>query len=299
MTMRTRTLFGALLALALPLAIGAQQKVDIARATAKDVAVTLQGPFARLNIVAWAFDSVAITGTLMHGAQIENVFAGDPGLRPKGAKVYIRGPEDMVKGGTVIEMRVPRSARVWVKGGISEVTVAGITGEIDVSLVGGWVTVDGNPRVANLEAMDGRVTFDGAASRLNMKTAAGNILARGRALDASFYSVSGNVRVDAVLERGKFETLSGTVTYAGELARGAALTFNTHDGAIDVMLGGKPDVVINATTMQGVIENLFTSKSASTRRDGRGQELELELAFGDGRVDITSFKGNIRLSRMK
>ena len=105
--MRTRTFRGALLALALPLSLGAQQKVDIARATAKDVAVTLQGPFARLNIIAWAFDSVSITGTLMHGAQIENVFAGDPGLRPKGAKVYIRGPEDMVKGGTVIEMRVP------------------------------------------------------------------------------------------------------------------------------------------------------------------------------------------------
>ena len=296
--MRTRSILVALLALA-PFTTARAQQVNINQAVAKDVAVTFQGPFGRLNIIAWAHDSISITGTLMNGAQIENVFPGDPGVRPRGAKVYIRGPENMIKGGTTIEMRVPRAARVWVKGGISQVNVTGLTGEIDVSLVGGEVTVNANPRDVNIEAMDAKIMFEGAASRLHMKTAAGDIVARGRVLDASFYSVAGNIHVEASLERARFESSSGTLTYAGELSRGASVDFITHSGAVDLLLAGKPDVVIEAVTMQGSIENLFTSKSASARRDGRGQELELELAFGDGRIEIQSYKGNIRLGRMK
>jgi hypothetical protein len=301
MTMRIALLAGFALATMAVAPLGAQlpQRVNIGRAVASDVSITCQGPFAQLKVIAWAFDSVSVTGELTPGAQIENVFAGDPGVRPRGAKIYVRGPEGMVKQGTALEIRVPRGARVWVKGGTSEVSVTGVAGEVDVFLVGGVITVTGKPRTANIEAMDARVMFDGATDWLRIKTAAGNITARGNAVDAAFNTVTGNVHVEAMLERGRFESSSGSLTFAGSLARGASLTFDNHSGAIDVLLNPKADVSIYAFTLMGSIENLLTSRSASAPRGGRGQELELESAFGDGRVKIQSYKGTIRVGRAK
>lgn len=277
----------------------AQQKVDIGRTVAKDIAITFQGPFAQLKVIAWDIDSVSITGTLDHGAQIENVFAGDMGARPRGAKVYVKGPEGMVKRGTTIEMRVPRMARVWIKGGMSEVNVTGVAGEVDITLVGGTIAVNGTPRALIVEAMDANVGVEGDIEWMRIRTAAGDIKARGRSVDASFHTVTGNVHVEATLERGTFVTSSGSLTFAGGLARGAALAFDSHSGAIDVVLHPKADIEVYALTMLGSIENLLTSKTASAPRSGRGQELELETAFGDGRVKIQSYKGNIRIGRMK
>ena len=49
---------------------------------------------------------------------------------------------------------------------------------------------------------------------------------------------------------------------AGAAARGASWTFDTHSGAIDLRLGGKPSATIEAVTIAGTIENLLTAKRA-------------------------------------
>jgi hypothetical protein len=275
----------------------AQQRLTFAHSAAPDIVVKVQGPFSSLRISGWALDSVSVTAQLPNVYRLDNPFAGDPKQPLRGAKIYIDGPEEVVTKGGFLELRVPEGATVWVKGGMSEVRADGVTGELDINLIGGAIIVNGKPRATNIESLDARVTFNGFAEWLRVKSAAGDIDVSGRVVDAGLVSTSGNIRVDALLERAELESMSGSLTFTGELARGASVALDSHGGPIDVQLGGKSDVSIEAVSVAGTIENLLTSQRPTTNRDGRGQRLEMDVGFGvGGRVTINTYKGTVRLA---
>ena len=53
---------------------------------------------------------------------------------------------------------------------------------------------------------------------------------------------------------------------------------------------------MDATTVTGRIENSVSGRRPVPGREGRGEELGLELGTGNARVTLRSFKGNIRLA---
>jgi hypothetical protein len=272
-------------------------RVNLGHSAAKDIAVRLVGPFARLKVTGWAHDSVALVGWIPPTFKLDNAFAGDPGVPSRGAKFYIDGEGVVTMKTASLELFVPAAARVWIKGGTSDVTVTGVTGDLDLNMLGGTIVVDGKPTALNVEAIDANVHFSGTSDWLRLKTDAGDIAMAGQSADAAFTTVSGNVRViGATLDRARFESMTGSLTFAGELLRNASLQFDSHSGAIDVQLGGKPSAVIQVVTLAGMIENLLTSKRAMAGRNGRGQELEFDVGQGNGRIRITTYKGNVRIA---
>jgi hypothetical protein len=275
----------------------AQQRVSFGHSAAKDIAVRLVGPFAHLTVIGWDRDSISLAGTLPSTFRLDNVFAGDPGVPSRGAKFYIDGSNVIMPKQAWLELRVPAKARIAIKGGTSELVARGLTGDVDLNMIGGTITVDGSPTVLDVEAIDASIRFTGSADWLRLKTGAGEIVMSGQSVDAGFTTVSGNVRVsDATLDRARFESTTGSVTVSGEMARGASWTFDTHSGLIDLRLGGKPSAAIEAVTMAGTIENALTTKRADIGRNGRGQEIDFEVGSGDGRIRITTYKGNVRIA---
>jgi hypothetical protein len=275
----------------------AQQRVNFGHAAAKDIAVRLVGPFAHLEVTAWDQDSISLTGGLPANFKLDNVFAGDPGVPSRGAKFYIDGSNVIMPKQAWLELRVPAKARVAIKGGTASLIVRGITGELDLNMIGGTITVDGKPVSLNVEGIDASIRFTGSADWLRVKTGAGEIAMSGQSGDAGFTTVSGNITVnDATLDRARFESMTGNVTLAGEMAKGAVWTFDTHSGLVDLRLGSKPSTSIEAVTIAGAIENLLTNKRPDVGRNGRGQEIDLELGSASGRIRITTYKGNVRLA---
>jgi DUF4097 and DUF4098 domain-containing protein YvlB len=197
-----------------------------------------------------------------------------------------------------LELFVPHGATVWAKAPNATLDVTGITGGLDLNVVGGSVAVHGTPRELNVESMDGAVTVTGSPGWMRVKTASGNVTVTGSSTDAGFTTVGGTIHInEGSFERLRIESVTGDVTVAGTMARAGALTVDSHSGGIELQLPAKASLDIEATTIAGTILNHVTSRRPTPGREGRGEELSLGLGIGDARATLRSFKGTIRLSR--
>src|SRR5688572_6962043 len=101
-----------------------QQKVDIHRAAVPTVSVRLGG-------------ALSPTGPV------------------KGMKFFVEANDERALSGNKLELYVPKQARVWVKAGSAEIEATGVTGGLDLNIVGGSVRVNARPRELLVESMDG------------------------------------------------------------------------------------------------------------------------------------------------
>ena len=265
-------------------------------AMAPDASIRVAGAISNLRIVGWDRDSLVITGTVPVGSRFDGGIAAAATGPSRGAKFFVEGATDVFPTAAALEVRVPTKARVWAKSGSADIDVSGVTGGLDLNIVGGSVTVQGTPRELNIESMDGDVRVQAGASWLRVKTATGNVDVRGGSEDAGVSTVSGTVRVsDGRYERGKFETVTGEVIYDGEVGNKGSVDITTHSGTIELRLPTRPNLELDAVTVTGTIENGVTSSRPIPGREGRGMELGFSSGNGDTRIVIRSFKGNVAL----
>lgn len=291
------------LSLALSLAVAslgaapaaAQQKVDVRRAVTRDVYVRLNGAFSSLKVTGWQKDSLVMTGSLPKESRFEPAMGSSSAPAP-GLKFYIEGAQDAPISGS-LELFVPFGATVWAKSGSAAIDVTGITGGLDLNIIGGSISVSGNPRELNIESMDGSVTVNGAPTWMRVKTATGDVTVRGDCTDLGVTTVSGTVIVRAgSFERTRVESVTGNVTFGGFVTRAGTLLIDSHSGTIEMQIG-KASLDIDATTITGNIINNVSTRRPTPGREGRGEELTLSLGTGEARATLRSFKGNIRLIR--
>jgi hypothetical protein len=296
--MSTFTRFSLFLAAAATFAgtAGAQQKVDLRRAVTRDVYVRLNGAFSSLKVTGWDKDSLVMTGTLPKSSRFEPAMGSAGGAPVQGVKFYIEGSATETVAGS-LELFVPVNATVWAKSGSAAIDVNGITGGLDLNIVGGSITVNGKPRELNIESMDGSVTVTGAPTWMRAKTATGDITIRGSCSDLGLTTVSGTITIrDGVFERTRIESVTGNVTFGAGVARAGNLLIDSHSGFIELLIG-KASLDIEATTITGSITNNVSTRRPTPGREGRGEELTLSLGIGEARATLRSFKGNIKLTR--
>jgi hypothetical protein len=275
--------------------LGAQQKVVQRFAVTPTASIRVFGDVASLRIVGWDRDSVVVSGTLPAGARMDASRGGDSSRPSPGMKIYVEAPRGSATDAR-LELRVPARARVWAKSGSADVEVTGLTGGVDLNIIGGSVRVACSPAELQVESMDGSVTIEGSPVWLRAKTATGDIVMRGGSDDAALSTVSGAIRVgDGRFERAKFTSVTGPIVFAGDLARGATLDFDTHGGPIELRLAPGLDAEFDVATVTGVIENSLTPRRPIPGREGRGMELGFTSGTGRARVLVRSFKGNIHL----
>jgi hypothetical protein len=283
-----------LIALCCPLLLGAQQKVSYGHAATSSVSVRLMAAVASVQVIGWEKDSVDVSGVIATGSRFQ-MFGGTPSGATKGIKGYVELPNDhaVIEGKVV--MRVPRDARVWLKTGSADIDVSGVTGGVDVNVVGGSITVHGNVRELRAESMDGNVVIDGVAEWARLKTATGDITLKG-GTDIGASTISGTIRASgADIERAKLEATTGAVFFASGLVRNASIELETHSGNVDIALPWKSDFEIEAATITGTIENRMTKLPPSPGREGRGMTLTTQGGSGGSRIVVRSFKGGIAL----
>jgi hypothetical protein len=274
---------------------GAQQKVDHRFSVTPTASIRLFGDVGVLRIVGWDRDSVVLVGSLPVGARLDASRGGDATRPAPGMKIYVEVPRTPAPDAR-LELRVPARSRVWAKSGSADVEVTGLTGGLDLHIVGGSVRVVCSPAELQVESMDGSVAIEGSPTWLRVKTATGDIVLAGGSEDAGISTVSGTVRVgDGRFERAKITSVTGPITFAGDLARGATLDVDTHGGAIDLRLAARLDAEVDVATVTGSIENTLNTRRAIAGREGRGMELGFTSGTGRGRVYVRSFKGNVYL----
>jgi hypothetical protein len=274
-------------------ALEAQRSVEIRRAVTPTASIRLSGAFAELNIHGWKRDSVVITGTIPNDARFDGGFATSA-MPSSGAKYYMETATGVPSG--KLDLYVPAGARVWAKSGSAKITAEGVTGGLDLNIIGGSVEATGDPHELTIESMDGSVSVEGSPSWARLKTATGDIALTGNSDDAGLTTVSGTIRVTAGrFERARIESVTGDVEFAGSVAHGGSLDIDTHSGAITLWMSPKEGADFDVASVAGTIENTLTNRPAVPGREGRGQEIGFTTDGGGARVYIRTFKGNIRL----
>jgi hypothetical protein len=271
-----------------------QQAVETRRAVTATASVRVSGSFAELHIHGWAKDSVAITGTVPNDAHFAGGFLTPTAGVSPGAKFFLESPTGVPAG--VLELRVPVGARVWAKAGSATIDAEGVTGGLDLNVIGGSVHVTGSPHELTVEAMDGAVTVEGAPPWVRLKTASGDVTLGAGSEDAAVTTVSGNIRVAGKYERLRLSSVTGPVAFTGDIVHGGALDIDTHSGTVDLRFTPKLSADVDIATMSGQIENAFNKRAPIAGREGRGQELAFMAGTGGTRIYVRSFKGNVKLS---
>jgi hypothetical protein len=275
--------------------LGAQQKTTQRYAVTPTASIRVFADVASLRIIGWDRDSVVVTATLPSGARMDASRGGEAGRPSPGMKIFVEVPRAPAPDAR-LELRVPARARVWAKSGSAELEVTGVTGGLDLNIVGGSVRVSSSPAELQVESMDGSITIEGNPTWLRAKTATGDIVLRGGSEDAALSTVSGAMRVgEGRFERARFTSVTGSIVFAGDLARGATLDFDTHGGPIELRLPPRLDAEFDLATVTGTIENTLTARRPIVGREGRGMELGFTSGTGRARVFVRSFKGNIQL----
>jgi hypothetical protein len=280
-------------ALPSPLAAQKLRSEEHGRAVTATASIRISGSFGSLRVIGWDRDSLALVALVPYGARFEGNF-DDKGPPASGVKMFLEATE-VAAAAAKLELRVPTRARVWAKGSVSNIEASGITGGLDLNVVGGSIRVSGNPRELTVESMDGAITVTGAPEWMRLKSATGDITFHGGCVDGGISTISGAIHASGgSVERGKIESVTGPIVFAESPVPGAAIDFNTHSGRIELYIPRK-FAEVDAATMTGTIENGYTSIPAITSRDKRGQEIGIGIGNGGPRYYVRSFKGTIVL----
>jgi hypothetical protein len=245
-----------------------------------------------VKVTGWKRDSVAVRGTLGKG---NNIFMGGG---HGGMKMFIEGADERNPSASDIEVMVPAGAKVWVKTATANIDVSGVNGSLDLYVVGGDISVTGNPADVNAEAIDGKIKIVGDPAWVRAKSASGDVTLDGSTPDLAISTVSGKIDVDGTrFERAKFETVTGSIRFSGSFTRGGQINFDSHSGPIEIGIPAGSPGDFDVTSIAGTIANKLTGARPVPGKYGRGAELTAESGGGGVHVVVRSFKGSIVLLR--
>jgi hypothetical protein len=274
--------------------VHAQQKVLAGFAATPTVSVRLFAAVGTVQVLGWDRDSVQVSGVVPADTRVEMGPLRST-KKIEGFKLFIEAATEKGAREGKLTFHVPRGARVWLKTGSSRIEVSDVTGGLDLNVVGGSITVHGNPRELRAESMDGAVTVDGTPEWMRVKTATGDIVLRGgQNIGAS--TISGTIDAQGgQVDHAVLETTTGAIRFALGLARGATVQMETHSGPIDVRLPRKAEAEVDAASVTREIENSWSRVRPVAGREGRGMTLTNSGGISGGRVVVRSFKGRITL----
>ncbi len=288
-TMRSAFVIGLAL-LACHASVEAQTKVSRGQRLNADGAVRVYSLVGTVRVIGWNRDSIAVRGILGKGSVLHM------GGGPQGIKMFVEDEDDRNPASSDIEVYVPARGKIWVKTATASIDVRSVTGSLDLYVVGGNITVSGNPADVNAEAIDGSIRIVGSPNWVRAKSASGNVSLDGSSSDAAITTVSGRIDADgARFEKARFETITGTIRFAGSFMRGGLAAFESHSGSIEIAIPAGSPADFDVLSISGKITNNLTSSRTVSGRYGRGSELVTSSGNGGVRVTVRSFKGPVTL----
>jgi len=276
------------LALCLPVAAAAQQKLDRRIAIAADASIRITNLTGSTRVLGWDRDSIAVTGTAPPNTSF---YMGGSGRMAKLGLEPDEGAKE--EPGGHLDVRVPRGTRVWVKSAGGAIAIQAMVGEVEVMSVGGNIQVSGSMRMVTAESIDGDIEVIGLMPLVRVKTGGGRILLRQPSGDVTASTVSGAIVVTEAQPRSaRLETVSGSVTYGGTLDRRGSLNIQTHSGDVELQLPTTLGVEFDLESTTGIATVAMPAKTATPRK---GKSLFFANAGGGAQIVVRSFKGQIRV----
>jgi hypothetical protein len=255
-----------------------------------DTSIAVAGPIAlsvvlregSVRIVAGTSSAVRVTARHDTAARV-TVTAGGDTIALRSSAYHRRN--DIVH----YQVTVPAGSRIRVRVEDGMVSVAGATGDVDVSTQHGGVDVNGAAGRVTLSTVRGpiRVTdVRGFVSAIAMKGDV-NILRIGGSVIAE--STEGTMQLSDILgDSVRAVTVDGEITYRGRVQPSGDYAFRSHDTDVRVFVDRGVDAVIHAASVRGEVQSTISGGKPRTSRS-----TEIRLGNGETRIRAHSFKGSV------
>ena len=277
------SLVSALVGLVAPASLLAQMAIAVPRNGVIDISVTRE----RVEVHGWDRNELVLEGNTAHEA-----------LRTaSGAQVRrIRGRTS----NEPLRINVPRSVSIVLDGSSNDVDVRNIEGDVEVRVNNGDVTmshIGGRVRVASIF---GDINVADVRKGTRIVTAGGDVTMSDLQGSAEVTTTGGNISLTrSTAGNVALETINGDVRFSGTLAEGSRNTISTHSGSVHLEFTSDARATIEMSSFMG---ELRSQKSLvmmpDSDRSGRESAYRLQLGVGGPTVVVTTFSGNIDITRI-
>jgi DUF4097 and DUF4098 domain-containing protein YvlB len=281
------------LVLAMPLMA---EEVNRTLDAAPDGEVDVANIAGAITIVGWSRDQVEVTGTLGRNVE-ELVFERDG----DNVTIQVKIPRKGRRGSDAdLTIRVPRDSSIDVSGVSADISVEGVRGVQRLQTVSGDVETESFGNDVSAESVSGDVDVEGNESdaETNIGTVSGDVTLAGGSGVVRARSVSGEVVInEGTFSRAELGTVNGGIIFRSGLRKDGRFSAETVNGDMDVEFAGNVSARIEIETFNGAIRNCFGPEPQRTSKYTPGLELSFTEGAGNGRVEISTMSGDVRLCK--
>lgn len=282
-------------------AASAGTPIDQTRNVAADARIEIGNVKGAVHVTAWDRNQVHITGTLGKGAQPLQIEQEGHTLR-----IQVKAPKD--KGWfhwhgdsdmepSTLDVKVPRGASLEVDTVSATADIRGLSGgTIEANSVSGDVRIDADSPKVEVDAVSARVELSGHMRQANIQTVSGDIVAPQVREGGDLETVSGQIRLSGgPYARVTMNTVSGDIDVKGALAPQGRIEIDSVSGDVSMDLPAALSAQMRVSTFSGSIHSAFGT--VVEKRHGPGSALESTIGSGDGRIEVQTFSGDVRLRK--
>jgi DUF4097 and DUF4098 domain-containing protein YvlB len=219
-----------------------------------------------------------------------------------------RGPRQNVSVSVQYTLTAPENTRISANTLSGNVSVSGITGDLNLVTISGDVTATDAARVMSAKSTSGKVELVNLRSevRLEAETVSGDIILRQSQLPrVELGTVTGSIVItDVRADRIEAETLNGDIQFNTPLVRNGRYELSSHSGTITLIPTGDVGFGLEVDSFSGSIQTLISLKNQETEdgnvgRRGSGRVRSISGTYGDGgaTMEVTTFSGRVVLGK--
>jgi hypothetical protein len=294
-----------LLSLAILVACGtppvqASTPFDETRPLHPDARVELGNLKGLIEVDTWERDEIRIAGQRGDGTKALSI-EGDAGH----LRVKIEYPESrgwfgsFNAAGEASELRVtvPVGVSLGVDSVSARIEVRGVAGAaLRVNSVSGDASIRTGAKALELHLVSGDASIEADSAEVDIEVVSGDVELRGQISDRiELESVSGRLTLESgsPARQVKVGVVSGDVSLRTGLQANARLQAESLSGDLEVILPAATSARVTASSFSGSLRS--DQGTVETEEYGPGSSLETTLGAGEGRIELESFSGDVRL----
>lgn len=229
------------------------------------------------------------------------VVIGVTGKYPEGGKHKDKVTSECIWGNE-IEIDVPRSAAVTVKGQEMSVSIDSVR-KAFVKNIAGNISLRNILAGVDAGTYEGDVTVNDSGGAINLENASGNILAfnvkPGEIGDIFKVKTSSGKLFLQEVEHSQIEagSISGSILFSGKLTAGGEYRFSTSNGLIGVTIPADASFTIVASYGYGNFFSEIPLKVITQNNVGGSKVVTATAGTGDANLNITTNNGSIKIKK--
>jgi len=263
--------------------------------------VSISNVAGRVTVLGWDRNEVQVGGELGDGARPLSISGshGDLSIKvePQGGSGWFHWASDSRMGPTTLEVHVPRAASLAISVVSAALAIDGVDGgSIMLDTVSGKVRIQARTPLLKVDSVSGGIELAGQADQADLQTVSGDILAPTLGSLVKLQTISGHIQAQGGPWR-KFSlsTVSGDAQLTGALAAGGSLDIDSMSGDVQLQLPAATSAMLHASSFSGDLRSDFGTPRQADH--GPGSSLDARLGDAQGRINIETFSGDLRIRR--